>query len=49
MEGAAEGEEEAECFFVGTGGVGGLIQAILGRSVPGACAVCLSVYTLSQN
>lgn len=29
-------QHEDECFYVGTGGVGGLSMALLGRSVPGA-------------
>ena len=30
-------KEQGEEFFVGTGGVGGLTQALLGRAVPGVC------------
>ncbi len=33
---AVPDEEQGEEFFVGTGGVGGLTQALLGRAVPGA-------------
>lgn len=29
------GQEEEDWFYVGTGGVGGLTQTLLGRSVPG--------------